>query len=115
MNSELTEHVDHASESIRAANHSAFGPLNAPDAYAVVGGLAELAHRLPQLLDYLTRSVHRADPAKHYDDRGLDPTSALRLAFGDLFDARHQVDVLADHLDSAHNHLGHLGRRTSED
>ena len=32
-----------------------------------------------------------------------------------LADARALVDDLADHLDHAHNHLGHLGRHLPED
>ena len=114
MNTSLAQHVDHAAESIRAANHAALGPLNGPDAYAVVGSLAELAHRLPQLLDYLGRGLRRADPTEHDDDRGADPAGALCHAHGHLADARGLVDDLADHLDHAHNHLGHLGRRLPE-
>jgi hypothetical protein len=55
--------VNEASESIRAANHTARGPVTGPDAYAVVGSLAELVHRLPQLLVYLARGLSRSDPA----------------------------------------------------
>ena len=115
MNPALAGHVDRASESVRAANHAALGPVTGPDAYAVVGALAELVHRLPQLLDYLGRGLRRADPTQHYDDRGTNPADALHRAHGHLIDARGLVDDLADHLDQAHNHLGHLGRQTRED
>jgi hypothetical protein len=57
-----TEHVDRATEAMRGANHAAVGPITGPDAYAVVGLLAELVHRLPQLLDYLARGLRRATP-----------------------------------------------------
>jgi len=58
----------------------ASGPVNGPDAYAVVGALAELVHRLPQLLDYLGRGLRRARPAENYADCGHDPAVALRHA-----------------------------------
>ena len=115
MDSRVAHHVDQAAEAIRAANHAVYGPVTAPEAYAVVGALAELVRRLPQLLDYLARGLRRADPAEHYDDRGHDPASALDHAHGHLADARRLVDDLAHKLDAAHNHLGHLGRHTPED
>ncbi|GAA4875676.1 hypothetical protein [Actinomycetospora straminea] len=115
MNPALTRHIDQASESVRAANHAALGPVTGPDAYAVVGGLAELVHRLPQLLDYLGRGLRRAEPAQHYDDRGADPAGALCRAHGHLAEARGLVDDLAGHLDHAHNQLGHLGRVLTEE
>lgn len=115
MTSTLAQHVDGAAEAVRAANHAAHGPLTGPDAYAVVGALAELVHRLPQLLDHLARGLRRADPTEHYDDRGQDPATALCHAHGHLADARGLVDDLARHLELAHNHLGHLGRHFPED
>jgi hypothetical protein len=108
--------IEQAADALRAANHSAMrGPLDGPKTYSAVGSLAELVGRLPQVLDFLVRSLRRADPAEHYDDRHRDPAHALDLAGADLVDARHQADALLDHLNSAHNHLGHLGRRLSED
>lgn len=115
MTATLARHVDAASESIRAANHAAHGPVTGPDAYDAVGSLAELIRRLPQLLDHLARGLRRADPAELYDDRGQDPATAIRDAHGDLTDARGLVDDLARQLDLAHNHLGHLGRHIPED
>lgn len=112
----MKQHIDTASEAVRQANHSTMrAPLDVPGAYPVVGGLAELVGRVPQLLDYLSRSLRRADPAEHYDDRGRDPANALVVAHGHLEDARASVAVACEHLDTAHNHLGHLGRHTLED
>lgn len=107
--------VDEASEAIRAANHAAHGPVTGPDAYAVVGPLAELVHRLPQLLNYLACGLRRADSAEHYDDRGHDPIRALFAVQDDLRDANTAARAFAGHLDHAHNHLGHLGRHITED
>ncbi len=112
----MKQHIDIAGEAVRRANHSTMrAPLDIPGAYSVVGGLAELAGRLPQLLDYLYRLLRRADPAEHYDDRGHDPANALGVACGHLDDARAFVAVACEHLDTAHNHVGHLGRHTLED
>lgn len=111
----LPEHVDRAANAIRSANHAAHGPVTGPEASAVVCSLAELVHRLPQLLDYLAHGLRRADPAEHVDDRGVDPVGALCHAHGHLTDARGMVDDLAKHLNHAHNHLGHIGRLNPED
>ncbi|WP_018333432.1 hypothetical protein [Actinomycetospora chiangmaiensis] len=91
------------------------GHLDGPQTYSAVGNLAELVGRLPQVLDYLARSLRRAELARHYDDRGHDPADALDHADADLVDARREADALLDHLNAAHKHLGHLGRRLSED
>ncbi|MDD7938071.1 hypothetical protein PHK61_06530 [Actinomycetospora lutea] len=112
----LAQHVDTASDAVRAANHATMrAPLDGPESYAVVGGLTELAGRLPQLLDYLSRSLRRADPAAHYDDRGRDPSGALHAAHGHLDDACAAVVQAGEHLSTAHNHLGHLGRHTASE
>ncbi|MEJ2889718.1 hypothetical protein [Actinomycetospora aeridis] len=111
----IAQHLDAAAENIRQANHASREPVTRPDAYAVVGSLAELVHRLSQLLDYLARGLGCADPADHYDDRGHDPIGALLAAQDDLRAADAAARTLAGHLDHAHNHLGHLGRRITED
>lgn len=106
----LAQHIDTAGDAVRAANHATMRrPLDGPESYAVVGGLAELAGRLPQLLDYLSRSLRRADPAAHYDDCGRDPADALDVAHGHIDEARAAVVQAGEHLNAAHNHLGHLG------
>jgi hypothetical protein len=115
MTTPVARDVERAADAIRAANHSTMrGPLDGPQAYSAVGNLAELVGRLPQVLDHLARSLRRADPAEHYDDRGHDPGAALDHADADLLGARHQAGALLDHLNAAHNHLGHLGRRLGE-
>ncbi|MCD2194083.1 hypothetical protein LQ327_11930 [Actinomycetospora endophytica] len=116
MTTPIARDIERAAENIRAANHATMRcPLDGPDTYSAVGNLAELLGRLPQVLDYLARSLRRADPAEHYDDRGHDPAHTLDHADADLVDARHQAGALIDHLTAAHNHLGHLGRWLSED
>jgi hypothetical protein len=108
--------IERAAEAVRSANHATVrGVLDGPEVWAVVSNLAELIRRLPQVLDFLTRSLRRADPAAHHDDRGADPAGALCHAHGHPSDARGLVDDLAHQLDHAHTHLGHLGRRLSED
>ncbi|MDD7939769.1 hypothetical protein PHK61_15200 [Actinomycetospora lutea] len=113
MTNVVARDIERAADAVRSANHATMrGALDGPETYAVVGNLAELIHRLPQLLDYLARGLRRAAPAQHYDDRGAEPAGALCHAQGHLTDARALVDALGDHLDHAHNHLGHLGRLT---
>jgi hypothetical protein len=112
----LATAVDQAAEQLRAANHATIrSAITATEAYDVVGNLDDLARRLPQLLDFLTRSLRRADAGEYFDDRGTDPGQPLCLAHGHLHDARHHAVELAAHLTQAHIHLGHLGRLTPED
>ncbi|PVZ10012.1 hypothetical protein [Actinomycetospora cinnamomea] len=116
MSNLVARDIERAAEAIRSANHATGrGVLDGLEASAAVGDLAELVRRLPQVLDFLTRSLRRADPTEHYDDRGADPAGALCRAHGHLSDARGLVDDLAHQLDHARTHLGHLGRRLSED
>ncbi|WP_328304786.1 hypothetical protein [Actinomycetospora sp. NBC_00405] len=114
MTNLVARKLERAAEAVRSANHATVrGVLDGPEACAAVGNLAELVRRLPQVLDFLARSLRRADPTEHRDDRGADPTGALCHAHGHLSDARALVDDLAHQLD--HAHLGHLGRRLPED
>jgi hypothetical protein len=116
MTNLVARDIERAAEAVRSANHAtARGVLDDPEACVVVSNLAELVRRLPRVLDFLARSLRRADPAEHRDDRGSDPAGALCLAHGHLADARGLVDDLASQLDHAHTHLGHLGRRLPED
>ena len=74
----LAAAVAQAADQLRIANHETVrGSITATEAYDVVGNLDDLAHRLPQLLDYLTRSLRRADAPEYFDDRGTDPGQAL--------------------------------------
>ena len=115
----LARHITTAADAMTHANHATFrGLIPPPDAYDVVGGLVDLARRLPQLTDFLTRSMTRADAADYFDDRGDDGDGArlaLHVAMVGLIAARHDLDQLAHHLDQTHNALGHLGRLTPED
>ncbi len=108
--SRLAAAIAQAADQLRMANHATVSrSISATEAYDVVGNLDDLARRLPQLLDFLTRSLRRADAAGYFDDRGTPSEQALCLAHGHLEDTRHHATELAAHLTQAHNHLGHLG------
>ena len=114
--SRLAAAVEQAGGQLRSANHATVrGAISATEAFDVVGNLDDLARRLPQLLDYLTRSLRRAEPAEYFDDRGTPSEQALCLAHGHLEDARHHAAELTAHLTQTHNQLGHLGRLNPED
>lgn len=116
MTNLVARDIERAADAVRSANHVTMrGALDGPETYTVVGNLAELVHRLPQVIDFLARGLSRADRAEHYDDRGVDPAGALRHAYSHLIDARGLVEDVAHQLDQAHNHLGHLGRHIAED
>lgn len=112
----LAEAVAATADAARSANHATVrAPITATEAYDVVGHLDDVARRLPQLVEFLTRSITRADAADYFDDRGGDTKLTLTVALTGLFEARHDLDQAAHHLDQTHNALGHLGRRTPED
>lgn len=113
----IAEHIDHAAEHLRAANHATHSAhLDGPTAAVVVGNLRELIARLPQLLDHLRRSARRADSAEHYDDRpGVPVARTFGFAMDHLDDSRHLADSLCDQLTAAHDDLGHIGRHLQED
>jgi hypothetical protein len=114
--SRLADAIGEAADQLRKANHATVrGAITATEAYDVVGNLNDLACRLPQLLEFLSRSLRRSDAAEYFDDRGSPPEQALCLAHGRLDDAGNHAAELAAHLTQAHNHLGHLGRRLPED
>ena len=107
--------IEYAATAVRAANHSTMrGGLDGPETGAVVENLVDLVQRLPQVLDFLVRSLRRADPTAHDDDRGRDPADALAVAGAQVLDARDLLDAVRDHLDNAHQQLGHLGRRMED-
>lgn len=115
MSTTIRDHLDTASEAIREANHATHGRLLVvTDVYDVVAVLDELAGRMPQLVGYLARSVEH-DWCDVFDDRGHDPRLALTDAGHALAGAAGSLDALGVHTRTAHNALGHLGRRHSED
>lgn len=108
--------IEYAANHIRTANHSTMrGALTVPQTYEAVGNLVELVQRLPQVLDFLSRSVYRADPAEHFLDSGRHPSEALNFAHGRLDDTHTAITNAIRHLNATHNHLGHLGHLTPED
>lgn len=112
----VAQDIERAADAVRAANHSTMrGPLTVAETYAVIGSLVDIAARLPQVLDFLTRSIRRADPAGHIDDRLTSPTDALCQASADLTDAGDDLGQLVRRFTAVHNQLGHLGRLPSED
>ena len=116
MTNLVARDIERAADAVRSANHATMrGALDGPQSAVVVGNLVELAQRLPQVLDFLSRSLRRADPVEHYDDRGADAAWLRQLAGAEVDDARAALGDAAGHLTHAHNHLGHLGRRLSED
>ncbi len=112
----LAAAVAQVADDAQLANHATMrAPISATEVYDAVGSLDELAHRLPQLLEFLIRSLRSGSSRDYFDDRGTDPGPALVLAGGALDDARRDVLKLSAHLTDAHNHLGHLGRLNPED
>ena len=111
----LRLHLNEASAALGAANHATFRETpTVPDTYDLVGSLDQLTRRLPQLLGFLGRSIHRAS-GRLCDDRGRDPSEAVGQAVGALDAAVGAVDLVVIQLATAQNALGHLGFDLSED
>lgn len=116
MTNLVARDIERAADAVRSANRATMrAALDAPESYDVLGNLVELVQRLPQVLDFVGRSLRRADPAEHHADGGLDVAWLLQSAGVHVLDSRARADDLLDELTAAHNHLGHLGRRLSED
>ena len=116
MTTTLAARVAAASDVVAQANHATFGGLLVvTDLYDVVGSLDELVGRLPQLVAHLARSLDRSSHDGVFDDRGHDPQVALADAGHALAAAQGSLDALGVHTRTAHNALGHLGRRYLED
>ncbi len=116
MTTTIRDHLDTASEAVRQANHATYRRLLVvTDVYDVVGVLDELAGRLPHVVGFLVRSVDRGSHDGVFDDRGHDPQEALADAGRALTGAIGSLDALSVHIRTAHNALGHLGRRYLED
>ena len=116
MTNSVARDVGQAADAIRTANHSTMrGALDGPESYDVVESLVELVQRLPQVLDFVARSLHRVDPASHFAEAELDVAWLLDLAGAHVSDARHQADAMREQLDHAHDYLGHIGRQITED
>lgn len=108
--------TDEAAAAITSANHATFREtIYLPDAYDIVGNLDLFMGRLPQLIGFVQRSVHRALPHLHYDDRGRDPSEALADASDALLGLLGAIEGAHVHSRHAHSALGHLGLITPED
>lgn len=110
------ETAEQAAEAIRTLNHSTHPSDGAPglkypsDVYAMLGELASMAHRLPQLLDQSSGWLehHVREIEVHGGMFDGDPVAAVATAQAVLADAVTAAQALARHLDDAHNVLAAL-------
>ena len=107
------ELAEQAAEALRELNHRtrdarAFtGPA---ELYRLVGELALLAGRLPQLLDQLDRWLRAEhDVGRIRADARADPGRIIAAAGAELADAGDAAHDLAHVLAAARQHLVHLG------
>ena len=107
------ELAEQAAEALRELNHRtrdarAFtGPA---ELYRLVGELALLAGRLPQLLDQLDRWLRAEhDAGRIRADARADPGRIIAAAGAELADAGDAAHDLAHVLDAAQQHLAQLG------
>jgi hypothetical protein len=102
-----------AAEAVRELNHLTRDPgvfTGPAELYRLVGELAVLAGRVPQLLGQLDRWLREEhDAGRVRVDTGTDPGPIVAAAGADLADARDAAHELAHVLDAAQQHLAHLG------
>jgi hypothetical protein len=122
----MTDHLDladRAAQHIRELNHRTRGPdafTGPAQLYRLVADLSLLTGMLPQLLGQLEDWLHTEHDADRVrsDNRG-DPGPVVCAATTYLADAGDTAHELADLLNSAQQHLAHLGatepRSTNED
>lgn len=112
------EHVlrlaERAAEAVRELNHRTRDPrvFSGPaELYRLVGELALVAVRFPQLLDQLDRWLSAEHDAGRVrvDDTGGDPGLVVAAAGAGLADAGDAAHDLARVLDAARQHLARLG------
>jgi hypothetical protein len=109
----VLELAGRAAEAVRELNHLTRDPgafTGPAELYRLVGELAVLAGRLPQLLgqlDHWLQTEH--DAGRVRSDTGTDPGRIVAAVGTDLADAREAAHELAHLLDAALQHLAHLG------
>ena len=111
------EHVlrlaERAAEAVRELNHRTRDPclFSGPaQLYRLVGELALVAGRFPQLLDQLDRWLSAEhDAGRVRVDTGADPGPVIAAAGAGLADAGDAAHDLARVLDAARRHLARLG------
>jgi len=112
-NGQALELAEQAAEALRELNHRtrdscAFtGPA---ELYRLVGELALLAGRFPQMLNQLDRWLRAEhDGGRVRSDMCIDPGRIIVAAAAELADAGDAARDLARVLDAAQQHLAHLG------
>ncbi|MDQ3577187.1 MAG: hypothetical protein M3443_06215, partial [Actinomycetota bacterium] len=71
----LLDHLVHAAEHVRQANHATYGSaLTIPELYSVTGALVDAMTKLKQQLNYLYARVDEAhdQSERYYHDNGGD-------------------------------------------
>ena len=112
---DLLQLAEDAAEAIRALCHRTRGQHALVDPAELSRLLAELStmtSRLPQLLDQLHRWLrHQHDTGRVRADTDADPDQLVCQAAAQLTGASHSAHRLAGTLDTAHQHVAHLGRQ----
>jgi len=107
------ELAEQAAEALRELNHRTRDPrafTGPAELYRLVGELALLADRLPQLLDQLDRWLRAEhDVGRVRADTCTDPGRIIAAAGAELADAGDAAHDLAHVLAAARQHLAHLG------
>jgi len=105
--------AERAAEAVRELNHRTRDPgvfTGPAELYGLVGELALVAGRFPQLLDQLDRWLRaELDVGRVRADTGADPGPLVAAAGAGLADAGDAAQDLARVLDAARQHLAHLG------
>ena len=107
--------AEQAAEAVRALNHRTIGDaLPVDQAYAVLGELTALAHRIDQLASQLSRGLHHrlSSPGYRLDHDGQtrwsDPAAAVAIAVDALDQAATVASQLGALIGTAHQIAAHL-------
>lgn len=94
-------------------NHRTRATIAAPAAYDVLGSLAELGHRLPQLLDQVGAGLRRSLHEHEVVDEARDPAASVEMAHAALREAASHARHLGRLLEHAQNAISQQGVRRS--
>lgn len=108
-----TQHAETAAEAIRAINHLTMSPRDSwqtpGDVYSLVGGLHQMAMKLPQALEQANCFIDKLNDAGRLRSDKDQLDHDLAEVFYGLDAARLAAQRLHGALNRAHNGLGQIG------
>jgi hypothetical protein len=105
----ITNHLRHAADHIRLANHATRGDYReVTDLYDTFGALSALLKGLPQLVAHLHHILDRADASLYETDNGSPAAETLNTAELATDEAFSKITIASNAIDDAWSAIGRL-------